>query len=64
MACHYLFTVDETEDTLRVQNNEESENEDLQLPFFDLAVIAKATDGFSINNKLGEGGFGAVYRVG
>ncbi|XP_057450959.1 G-type lectin S-receptor-like serine/threonine-protein kinase At4g27290 isoform X2 [Lotus japonicus] len=54
--------VDETEDTLRVQNNEESENEDLQLPFFDLAVIAKATDGFSINNKLGEGGFGVVYR--
>jgi len=25
--------------------------------------MVKATNGFSINNKLGEGGFGAVYMV-
>jgi hypothetical protein len=30
---------------------------------FDLGTIAAATDGFSINNKLGEGGFGPVYKV-
>jgi hypothetical protein len=33
------------------------------LPFFDLSSIAAATDHFSIANKLGEGGFGSVYKV-
>ncbi|XP_055809389.1 G-type lectin S-receptor-like serine/threonine-protein kinase At4g27290 isoform X2 [Solanum dulcamara] len=35
---------------------------DLELPFFDLATVARATDNFSVNNKLGEGGFGPVYK--
>lgn len=34
-----------------------------ELPFFNLSTIVKATDHFSENNKLGEGGFGPVYRV-
>ena len=38
--------------------------EDLELPFLDLCTIAGATDNFAINNKLGEGGFGSVYKVG
>lgn len=33
------------------------------LPIFDLLTIAKATDDFSFNNKLGKGGFGTVYKV-
>lgn len=33
------------------------------LPFFDLSSVAAATDSFSIVNKLGEGGFGSVYKV-
>ena len=36
---------------------------DSDLPFFDLKVIAVATDNFSAVNKLGEGGFGSVYKV-
>ncbi|GMP52718.1 hypothetical protein CsSME_00018428 [Camellia sinensis var. sinensis] len=36
--------------------------EDLELPLFDLTVIADSTNNFSINNKLGEGGFGPVYK--
>lgn len=32
------------------------------LPFWELSVILKATDHFSSNNKLGEGGFGPVYK--
>ncbi|KAL8463500.1 hypothetical protein ACS0TY_034231 [Phlomoides rotata] len=39
-----------------------SHNEELDLPLFDLSTISKATDNFSINNKLGEGGFGPVYK--
>ncbi|EXC05284.1 G-type lectin S-receptor-like serine/threonine-protein kinase SD1-1 [Morus notabilis] len=42
--------------------NEEAQNEDLDLPLFNLPTITTATDNFSFNNKLGQGGFGAVYR--
>ncbi|XP_059664042.1 G-type lectin S-receptor-like serine/threonine-protein kinase At4g27290 [Cornus florida] len=40
----------------------ESHKEDLELPMFDLSTIADATNNFSINNKLGEVGFGPVYK--
>ncbi|XP_062087418.1 G-type lectin S-receptor-like serine/threonine-protein kinase RKS1 isoform X2 [Humulus lupulus] len=33
-----------------------------ELPVFDLKTIAAATDNFSIHDKLGEGGFGSVYK--
>ncbi|XP_024989780.1 G-type lectin S-receptor-like serine/threonine-protein kinase At4g27290 [Cynara cardunculus var. scolymus] len=33
-----------------------------ELPFFSLYKVAKATDNFSIDNKIGEGGFGPVYK--
>jgi hypothetical protein len=35
----------------------------MELPMFDLAAIANATDNFSNNMKLGERGFGPVYKV-
>ncbi|CAA0838784.1 G-type lectin S-receptor-like serine/threonine-protein kinase [Striga hermonthica] len=35
---------------------------DAELPFFDLSTISKATGHFSTQNKLGEGGFGPVYK--
>ncbi|MED6111487.1 hypothetical protein PIB30_052719 [Stylosanthes scabra] len=34
----------------------------LELPLFDLSSLANATGNFSINNKVGEGGFGPVYK--
>ncbi|KAG5516616.1 hypothetical protein RHGRI_037369 [Rhododendron griersonianum] len=34
-----------------------------ELPYFDLSTIVSATGNFSLDNKLGEGGFGAVYKV-
>ena len=50
---------------IRCQNDSNSEgwNEDMELPIFDLITISNATDNFAINNKLGEGGFGSVYKV-
>ncbi|KAL8506088.1 hypothetical protein ACS0TY_017083 [Phlomoides rotata] len=37
-------------------------HEDLELPLFHLSTITKATNNFSIDNKLGEGGFGPVFN--
>ncbi|KAH0986781.1 hypothetical protein GBA52_013958 [Prunus armeniaca] len=37
--------------------------EDWELPLFDFDTIATATNNFSHTNKLGEGGFGQVYKV-
>ncbi|XP_057993139.1 G-type lectin S-receptor-like serine/threonine-protein kinase At4g27290 [Hevea brasiliensis] len=49
---------------MNVKNNDSShsQEEDLELPLFDLATITSATNGFSANNKIGEGGFGPVYK--
>ncbi|KAJ0733712.1 putative protein kinase RLK-Pelle-DLSV family [Helianthus annuus] len=46
------------------ENNSEnrSGDEDFELPLFGLSVILEATNNFSLNNKLGEGGFGPVYK--
>ncbi|THG08287.1 hypothetical protein TEA_006530 [Camellia sinensis var. sinensis] len=41
---------------------DKTQNEDLELSLFALIVIADSTIVFSINNKLGEGGFGPVYK--
>ncbi|CAN1239393.1 G-type lectin S-receptor-like serine/threonine-protein kinase At4g27290 [Linum grandiflorum] len=39
-----------------------SDKEDLELPLFDLTSVAFATNNFSQNNILGQGGFGTVYK--
>ncbi|XP_057796170.1 G-type lectin S-receptor-like serine/threonine-protein kinase At4g27290 isoform X2 [Salvia miltiorrhiza] len=38
------------------------ESEDLELPLFGLKTIAAATNNFSDENLIGEGGFGPVYK--
>ena len=38
-------------------------DEDLDLPIFDFGIIAAGTDNFAAVNKLGDGGFGPVYKV-
>ncbi|KAK3427067.1 hypothetical protein EUGRSUZ_F03371 [Eucalyptus grandis] len=43
-------------------DNSECQKEDLELPVFDLGTVAIATNNFSEENKLGEGGFGPVYK--
>ncbi|XP_076937125.1 G-type lectin S-receptor-like serine/threonine-protein kinase At4g27290 [Bidens hawaiensis] len=39
-----------------------SDHEDLELPLFGLSTLLKATNNFSTDNKLGEGGYGPVYK--
>ncbi|KAF5191944.1 G-type lectin S-receptor-like serine/threonine-protein kinase RKS1 [Thalictrum thalictroides] len=39
-----------------------TEKEDLELPLFDLVTLTNATKNFSEEDKLGEGGFGPVYK--
>ena len=34
-----------------------------EFPFIDLATLNVATENFSNSNKLGQGGFGPVYKV-
>ncbi|XP_016648821.1 PREDICTED: G-type lectin S-receptor-like serine/threonine-protein kinase At4g27290 isoform X2 [Prunus mume] len=48
-------------DGMMGQNNE-GQKEDLELPSFSLPTLITATDNFSFNMKLGEGGFGSVYK--
>ncbi|KAG4213683.1 hypothetical protein ERO13_A01G071200v2 [Gossypium hirsutum] len=41
---------------------DKDENEDMELAVFEFGTIAQATDSFSFINKLGQGGFGPVYK--
>nr|AID21658.1 SRKp [Arabidopsis lyrata] len=44
------------------QNLLDTDEDDLKLPLMEYDVVAMATDDFAITNKLGEGGFGTVYK--
>ena len=44
-------------------NEVEDSKGDMEIPFYDHSVIVNATNNFSIDNKLGQGGFGSVYKV-
>ncbi|KAK8622816.1 hypothetical protein V6N13_117716 [Hibiscus sabdariffa] len=44
------------------ENENKDEDEDMELAVFAFGTIVQATDTFSFNNKLGEGGFGPVYK--
>ncbi|OIW10497.1 hypothetical protein TanjilG_00435 [Lupinus angustifolius] len=44
------------------EQSSESNIDDLELPLFDFNTITIATNNFSEHNKLGQGGFGVVYK--
>ncbi|CAH9076033.1 unnamed protein product [Cuscuta europaea] len=43
-------------------STDQRHTEDLELPLLHLFTLSQATDNFSLNSKLGEGGFGPVYK--
>nr|DAD42953.1 TPA_asm: hypothetical protein HUJ06_001183 [Nelumbo nucifera] len=51
-----------------MENNNENVNilentrKDLEFPLFDFLTISIATNDFSLDHKLGQGGFGPVYK--
>ncbi|KAL7218738.1 hypothetical protein ACSBR2_011921 [Camellia fascicularis] len=44
------------------RKQEDNQKEEFELPLFELATISNATKNFSKDNKIGEGGFGPVYK--
>ena len=44
-------------------NTRKREKKDAELPLFSYESVLAATNNFSTMNKLGEGGFGPVYKV-
>ncbi|GKE06202.1 G-type lectin S-receptor-like serine/threonine-protein kinase isoform X2 [Tanacetum coccineum] len=49
--------------TLDQDYTNESQKEPAELLSFSLSKVANSTNNFSINNKLGQGGFGPVFKV-
>ncbi|GMI72773.1 hypothetical protein like AT1G11340 [Hibiscus trionum] len=56
-----MFSFVTFEDSLGVKEIDESRRNG-DLPLFHLSTIAAATNNFSSDNKLGQGGFGPVYK--
>ncbi|GKV15814.1 hypothetical protein SLEP1_g26563 [Rubroshorea leprosula] len=57
----FLFKEGNTQKRRKDYMND-GEEELMLLPVFDFETIASATNNFSSNNKLGQGGFGPVYK--
>jgi hypothetical protein len=51
-------------DGMNIENNtKKREKKDAELPLFSYESVLATTNNFSAMNKLGEGGFGPVYKV-
>lgn len=42
---------------------QETDDENPELLIFNMVTLVEATHNFSYSNKIGEGGFGPVYKV-
>ena len=65
----YIFSLPGSKDThqnlllLNLDTHGEEKNDKYELPIFSFSSIVASTNNFSMENKLGEGGFGPVYKV-
>ena len=48
---------------MNTNNSPKKREKDAELPLFSYKSVSAATNKFSAINKLGEGGFGPVYKV-
>ncbi|KAI3736242.1 hypothetical protein L6452_15780 [Arctium lappa] len=55
-------SVRQVQDLLDPFHSNENDSQTIGIPFFAFERISASTDGFSEANKLGEGGFGPVYK--
>ncbi|GKV49049.1 hypothetical protein SLEP1_g55821 [Rubroshorea leprosula] len=66
ILCHYFCKSRSSGGRIKEKKENDIKNEgpdeDMELPVFQLATISHATDNFSLSNKLGQGGFGPVFK--
>ncbi|KAL4308846.1 hypothetical protein GQ457_01G004930 [Hibiscus cannabinus] len=62
VVCYFRRSRRKLKDKSVNDKENKDENEDMELAVLEFGTIAQATDNFSIRNKLGEGGFGPVYK--
>ena len=58
-----MILAEKKEYNVMIDQSIEGQSKDMEVLFFTLAIIVIATNNFSSYNKLGEGGFGLVYKV-
>ncbi|MQM16287.1 hypothetical protein Taro_049242 [Colocasia esculenta] len=58
-----LMSKSKTGGTGKIDNSKLVDGEDGELPLFDFETITSSTHNFSIDDKIGEGGFGVVYKA-
>ncbi|KAM3750779.1 hypothetical protein ACB098_04G060000 [Castanea mollissima] len=61
-ALRTLDTERHVKDLIDSGEFREEDETEIDLPFFDLEIILEATHNFSDENKLGQGGYGPVYK--
>ena len=63
LALHLCDSERRVKDLIDSGRFKEDDGKGLDIPFFDLESILIATNNFSSANRLGQGGFGPVYKV-
>ncbi|WJZ99558.1 hypothetical protein VitviT2T_017993 [Vitis vinifera] len=61
-GLHLYHSESRVKDLIDSEQFKEDDKKGIDIPFFDLEDILAATDHFSDANKLGQGGFGPVYK--
>ena len=63
--AHRIYTYNErhVQDLIDAGEFNEENEKGIDVPFYDLESILVATDNFSNENKLGQGGYGLVFKV-